>query len=101
MNCTYLLTYLLFLFTDLHFYLLTKLLNCLVNSEIESFKVTPPDASQEIISEISRPIFERKYETVKNQNIDKSVSNQNLIKSLVIKVIYFLASNTVKQIKKP
>lgn len=73
MNCTYLLTYLLFLFTDLHFYLLTKLLNCLVNSEIESFKVTPPDASQEIISEISRPIFERKYETVKNQNIDKRV----------------------------
>lgn len=44
-----------------------------MNNKIESLEVIPLDASQEIISEILRPIFERKYEIAKNQNVDKRV----------------------------
>ena len=54
--------------------------------------------------EISRPIVERNYETVKNQNIDQRVHSTKCNKKVasdIIKAIKFLASNTIKEVREP
>ena len=54
--------------------------------------------------EILRPMFQRNYETIKNQSIDERVYPTKFNKKLsndVIKVIDFLANNAIKELKKP
>ena len=85
--------------------------NCLESSNIESTSdsiIIPTiillDESQKMSLEILRPIFEPNYEIVKNQNIDQRVYPKKCNKSVtddVIKVIDFLASNTIKEIREP
>ena len=85
--------------------------NCLESSNIENTSgsiiistIMPLDESQKMLLEILRPIFERNYEIVKNQSIDQRVYPTKCNKSVtddVIKVIDFLASNTIKEIREP
>ena len=85
--------------------------NCLESSNIESTSdsiIIPTiillGESQKMSLEILRPIFEPNYEIVKNQNIDQRVYPKKCNKSVtddVIKVIDFLASNTLKEIHEP
>ena len=85
--------------------------NFLESSNIESTSdsiieptIVPFDESQKILLEILRPIFELNFEIVKNQNIDQRVHPTKYNKEVtddVIKVIDFLASNTIKAIREP
>ena len=85
--------------------------NCLESSNIERTSgsiiistIMPLDESQKMLLEILRPIFERNYEIVKNQSIDQRVYPTKCNKRVtddVIKVIDFLASNTIKEIREP
>ena len=57
-----------------------------------------------MLLEILRPIFERNYEIVKNQNIDQRVYPIKCNKKVtddIIKVIDFLASDTIEEIFEP
>ena len=66
--------------------------------------IIPLNESQKILLEILRPIFERNYQTVKNQNIHQRVYPTKCNKKVaddVIKGIDFLASNTIKEIREP
>ena len=57
-----------------------------------------------MLLEILRPIFERNYEIVKNQNIDQRVYPTKCNKKVtddIIKVIDFLASDTIEEILEP
>ena len=51
------------------------------NDSIIEPTIIPLDESQEMLLEILWPRFERNYETVKSQNLDKGFIQQNAIKN--------------------
>ena len=85
--------------------------NCLGNSNITNNKDSSIDQSflslslsQKALLEILRPMFQRNYETIKDQNIDERIYSIKCNKKSsddVIKVIDFLASNAIKELHSP
>ena len=66
--------------------------------------ILPLDEAQKMLLENLRPIFERNYEIVKNQNVDQRLHPTKCNKKVaydVIKVIDILASNAIKEIREP
>ena len=66
--------------------------------------IVPLVEAQKMLLENLRPIFERNYEIVKNQNVDQRLYPTKCNKKVaydVIKVIDILASNTIKEIREP
>ena len=66
--------------------------------------IVPLDEAQKMLLENLRPIFERNYEIVKNQNVDQRLHPTKCNKKVaydVIKVIDILASNAIKEIREP
>ena len=84
--------------------------NCLDNNNITNNKDSSVyqsflslNAPQEALLEILRLMFQRNYETIKNQNIDERVYPTKCNKKLsddVIKVIDFLANSAIKELDK-
>ena len=85
--------------------------NCLENSNITNNKDSSIDQSflslslsQKALLEILRPMFQRNYETIKDQNIDERIYSIKCNKKSsddVMKVIDFLASNAIKELHSP
>ena len=66
--------------------------------------ILPLDEAQKMLLENLRPIFERNYEIVKNQNVDQRLYPTKCHKKVafdVIKVTDILASNAIKEIREP